>query len=356
MANDEERHLPPSRKRLRDARKRGQVPRSRDLSAAVGMMAAVGALAMYGGDAMRSLMTMLSSALGGLDRFAKVETTAELLSDTIVSGGWVLVAVSGPVALAVMVGTVATATAQGGLVIATEALGFHPERLNPANGFKKLGPSQGGLDSLKALLATAALGGVVWQLVAEIAMDAPRLVASGTEGTVTRAWELLLRLLWRAVVVLVGLGAADYFLQRHRVLSPMKMTRQEAQEEHKADEGSAEVKAKMRRLRKDMLSQRMLRATEKATVVITNPTHYAVALEYNREKSAAPIVVAKGRDLVALKIREIARLHGVPIVENPPLARALHGGAEVGDMIPAPLFGAVAEVLAYLVRIRQLML
>lgn len=356
MANGEDRHLPPSRKRLLDSRKKGQVARSRELSAAIGMMAAIGTLGVYGDEAMRLLLTMLTNALGGLDRVAKVETSVEMLNATIVSGGWVLVTVAGPVALAVMVGTVATATAQGGFIFATEALGFHPERLSPAAGFKKLLPSQAGLDALKAVLATAVLAAVAWQLVAEFAADAPRMVASGTEVTVVRAWQLLVRLLWRAVVVFIGLGAVDYFLQRHRLMSTLKMTRQEATQEHKADEGSAEVKSRMRRMRKDMLGKRMLKATETATVVITNPTHYAVALEYNREKSAAPIVVAKGRDLVALRIREIARLHGVPIIENPPLARALHAGAEVGDVIPAPLFGAVAEVLAYLVRIRQLML
>jgi flagellar biosynthetic protein FlhB len=134
------------------------------------------------------------------------------------------------------------------------------------------------------------------------------------------------------------------------------MTRQEVQEDLRSEEGRPEIKARVRRVQREMFRRRMLKATEKATVVITNPTHYAVALEYNRDKAAAPIVLAKGRDLMAQKIREIARTHQVPIVENPPLARALYAGAEVGDIIPAPLFGAVAEVLAYLVRIRQLML
>ena len=138
-------------------------------------------------------------------------------------------------------------------------------------------------------------------------------------------------------------------------MSSLKMTRQEVQEEARSDEGRPEVKARVRRVQREMARRRMLHATAHATVVITNPTHFAIALEYSREKSAAPVVVAKGRDLLAGKIREIARLNSVPIVENPPLARALYAGAEVGDTIPAPLFGAVAEVLAYLIRIRQLM-
>jgi len=112
----------------------------------------------------------------------------------------------------------------------------------------------------------------------------------------------------------------------------------------------------VRRIQRDMSRQRMMSDVAHATVVITNPTHYAVALRYQREKSPAPIVVAKGKDLVAKQIREIARKNGVPIMENPPLARALHAGAEVGDTIPSELFGAVAEVLGYLIRIKQLML
>jgi flagellar biosynthetic protein FlhB len=116
------------------------------------------------------------------------------------------------------------------------------------------------------------------------------------------------------------------------------------------------VKGRVRKIQREMARRRMMGNVPRATVVITNPTHYAVALEYRRETMAAPVVVAKGRDLVARKIREIARQHGVPIVENPPLAQTLYKAVEVGDTIPAQLFAAVAEVLAYLVRIKQLML
>ena len=134
------------------------------------------------------------------------------------------------------------------------------------------------------------------------------------------------------------------------------MSRQEIREEARTTEANPEIKARVRRIQRDMARRRMLHAVPRATVVVTNPTHYAVALEYRRDKSVAPVVVAKRRDLVAERIRAIAREHSVPIVENPPLARALFKGAEVGDMIPAPLFGAVAEVLAYLIRIKQLVL
>jgi flagellar biosynthetic protein FlhB len=157
-------------------------------------------------------------------------------------------------------------------------------------------------------------------------------------------------------VALLAVGAADYGIQRWRVTKSLKMSHQEVREEHKQEEVRPEVKAKIRRAQRDMMRGRMLKAVPQATVVLTNPTHFAVALEYDRSKSPAPIVVAKGADLVAAKIREIARQHSVPIIENPPLTRALFKECEIGDTIPGPLFGAVAEVLAYLIRIKQLVL
>jgi flagellar biosynthetic protein FlhB len=134
------------------------------------------------------------------------------------------------------------------------------------------------------------------------------------------------------------------------------MTRQEVRDELRTSEANPEVKARVRRIQIDMVRRRMLQAVPRATVVLTNPTHFAVALEYTRERGSAPIVVAKGRDLIAARIRELAREHSVPVVENPPLARALYHECEVGEAIPGALFGAVAEVLAYLIRIKQLVL
>jgi flagellar biosynthetic protein FlhB len=139
-------------------------------------------------------------------------------------------------------------------------------------------------------------------------------------------------------------------------MSGLKMSKQEIKDEAKEGEGSAEVKGKMRSIQRQMARRRMMKDVATATVVITNPTHFAVALRYDRATMSAPQVVAKGQDHLALKIREIARRHGVPIMENKPLAQALFKTAEVGETIPAPLFNAVAEVLAYLVRIKQLML
>ena len=155
---------------------------------------------------------------------------------------------------------------------------------------------------------------------------------------------------------LAFLSLGDYMLQRYRVMSQLKMSKQEVRDENKSNEGNPEVKGRVRAIQRDMARRRMLNDVPKATVVITNPTHFAVALEYRRGEMAAPKVLAKGADHIALKIRETARQHGVPIVENKPLAQALFKQAEVGDTIPGPLFAAVAGVLAQLVRLKQLVL
>jgi flagellar biosynthetic protein FlhB len=175
-------------------------------------------------------------------------------------------------------------------------------------------------------------------------------------GAAGAGWENVARLLWQTGFALLVLGVGDYMVQRWRLTTSIKMSVQEVRDEGRAQEGSPETKQRARRVQRDMSRRQMLRDTAHATVVITNPTHYAVALEYRREKNPAPVVIAKGRDLMAQRIRDIARKNAVPIIENPPLARALHAGTEVGDTIPSELFGAVAEVLGYLIRIKQLML
>ena len=158
------------------------------------------------------------------------------------------------------------------------------------------------------------------------------------------------------VSLLAFLAIFDYALQRYRTMKQLKMSKQEIRSEANESEGNAQVKGRIRRIQREMARRRMIDDVKEATVVITNPTHFAVALQYNRDSMLAPKVLAKGRDILAARIREEARTHEIPIVENKPLAQALYKTVDVGETIPAQLFAAVAEVLAYLVRIKQLML
>jgi flagellar biosynthetic protein FlhB len=212
------------------------------------------------------------------------------------------------------------------------------------------------VDTLKTIVTATILAALAWRLGREIATDSLRFAWMGPLQSADRGWAASLRMLWQIGLALVAVGAVDFGIQKWRLWSSLKMTTQEVRDEARQNEGSPEIKARVRRIQRDMVRRRMLQAVPKATVVLTNPTHFAVALSYDRSKNAAPVIVAKGRDLIAARIREIAREHSVPIVENPPLTRALYKDCELGDAIPAPLFGAVAEVLAYLIRIKQLVL
>jgi flagellar biosynthetic protein FlhB len=158
-------------------------------------------------------------------------------------------------------------------------------------------------------------------------------------------------LLWKAAAVFLALGILDYWRQRRQYMRDLSMSKQEVREEIKETEGNPQIRARIRRLRRDLLRRQMMREVSKATAVVVNPTHFAVALRYQVDTMAAPRVVAKGKNYLALRIRQLAVHHQVPVVENPPLAQALYKSAEVGQEIPAHLYRAVAEVLAYIYRL-----
>ncbi|MEZ5420342.1 MAG: EscU/YscU/HrcU family type III secretion system export apparatus switch protein [Vicinamibacterales bacterium] len=243
---------------------------------------------------------------------------------------------------------------QSGWVFAPDKLTIDLMRLSPANGLKRFAPSQGGIAVVKSTIALTIVGSLLWTLSQGALAEAPRIAWMSPGAAAAEGWTWVRRLLLQGGLALLLLAGADVAWQWWRHYQSLKMTKQELRDEAKSAEGNPEVKARVRKIQREMTRRRMLAAVKTATVVVTNPTHFAVALEYRRGAMTAPLVVAKGQDLLAARIKEIAREHGVPIVENKPLAQALFKGAEVGDVIPADLFGAVAEVLAYLVRIRQL--
>ncbi len=341
---------------MKDARKRGQVPRSRDLVASFSLLASTLLLARMGGFAMARVASRLMMGLSRVGDHARTTLTPADIG-TLITGDVIFVGLTvGPLLVMAAVIAVAGNVAQSGWVFSAEALQLNWGRLSPKNGLQRLKPSQSGLDLLKTVFAVSAVAALAYSVARDVIDDGPRLVALTPGDAARAAWEQMLRLLWRCGFALLALAAGDYGLQVWRNLSSLKMSKQELKDEGKQSEGSPLVKGRIRKLQREMLKRRMLSAVKDATVVVTNPTHYAVALRYQRGAMAAPVIVAKGKDLLAARIKKIAREHSVPVVENVSLAQALFKGAEVGDAIPAPLFGAVAEVLAYLVRIKQLML
>jgi flagellar biosynthetic protein FlhB len=354
-STQEKKHYPTYR-RLRDARERGNVAVSRDLSTSAGLLAATGALVSLGAYLLHHLSGSVADSLTRLGDAPLRDVKPEDLARVIVSSGTLIAMTAGPIALAAAGTSLLVSGVQTSFNISMKALTVHWERLSPAAGLKKLSPSRSGIDTLKAILIGIVLTALAWPIVKELVADTERLAWTPTMASASRGWGETVRLFWRAGFALLAIGAADMAIQKWRLTSSLKMTDQDMREEMKMNESNPEVKGRIRRIQRDLHRRRMMKAVPKATVILTNPTHFAVALEYKREKNAAPIVVAKGADLVAAKIREIGRQHGVPIIENPPLTRALFKECEIGDVIPGPLFGAVAEILAYLIRIKQLVL
>ena len=346
----------PSAKKLQEARKQGNVPRSADLVAALSLLAVTTVLANTGAMSLARLQHRLIDGMNQLDAWARTPVTPEALGVIVMNDGATLGLIIAPVMITAALVGLAGNLLQSGWVFAPERLTPDFTKLSPVNGFKRLAPSQSGVTLLKAVLSVTVVTALLWSLATEALANTPRLAWMSPSGAGAEAWRWVRLLLMRGGGALLALALADAGWQWWKYYQSLKMSKQDLRDEAKGSEGNPEMKARVRRIQREMTRKRMLAAVPTATVVITNPTHFAVALEYRRGAMTAPTVVAKGQDLVAQKIKQIAYDHGVPTVENVPLAQALYKSAEVGDAIPADLFGAVAEVLAYLVRIRQLML
>jgi flagellar biosynthetic protein FlhB len=352
----DERTEHPTARRLLEARRKGQIARTREAGQAASLIAVTMAIGWMGPAWMHRLGQSMTAGLERMGASAMQPLTEGDVTQMAIGSVGLIGLSAAPVAFLAVITVVALNVAQGGWNVASEALKFDVSRLNPSSGFKKLGFSQGGFELLRTTVSVAVIAVLGWLAIAAYlpgSRELSRLTAVDAAATM---WEATARLLTRSALALLALSAADYFMQRHRLMQSLKMTKQEVKEDHKLSQGNPQIKARVRRIQREMVRRRMLTATKTATVVITNPTHYAVALEYRRAAMSAPIVVAKGQGTVAQRIKAIAREHNVPMVENVQLARALYAEAEVGDVIPGPLFEAVAEVLAYLIRLKQLVL
>jgi flagellar biosynthesis protein FlhB len=346
----------PTTKKQREARRDGKIARSRDLALAGSMAATTMALVWSGRGMMDALGQAVSSALAHLDRFPSRDLRADEMGLLAVDGFGTFARVIAPVAGTALISTVALFAVQGGWVFSTRPLGLKFEKLSPANGIKRLGMSAGGIETVKMFLLAGALAYISYGAIKNDLMDAARFARMSPLQSALAGWTDIQRLLMQSVIVMVAVAAGDYGLQRWRFTTSLKMTKQEVKDDFKEMEGNPQIKGRIRSIQMALARQRMMAAVPKATVVITNPTHFAVALEYRRAEMAAPRVLAKGRGIVAQKIKAIAREHGVPTVENVQLAQSLYKTVEVGDFIPAALFEAVAEVLAYLIRLKRLAL
>lgn len=349
-ADGEERSEEPTDKRLADAREKGQVPRSRELASVAALLASAAMLLATGDDMVRSFVELLRVSFD-IPRADIFDTTAMVrrLSVAIVDG--LLIAVPLMVLLAV-VGVLGN-IALSGWNFAPQAFAPKFEKLNPISGMARIFSWRGIVELAKALakFTLVAVVAVVW-----LQSKGGQLLGLGGEPpdqAIAHAGELLVWAFLMTSASLILVAAVDVPFQLWDNQRQLKMTKQEVKEEHKQTQGSPEVKGRQRAMQRQMAMRRMMQEVPKADVVVTNPTHYAVALRYDQGEMDAPKVVAKGADVIAARIREIALENKVPILSAPALARALYHTTEVDEFIPAGLYRAVAQVLAYVFHLRQ---
>lgn len=333
-------------KRREEARKEGQVARSVEINSAFAMLAGFGLLALWGPHMWTTFTTDLRQSLHDFSHAPVTEHTAmKLLGDSI----HVFAVTAGPMLAVLCVTGILANVMQVKLRITPQAIKPRFSKINPINGFKqRFSPAS--LVELfkqvaKLLVVGIPAGLYIWRQRDQV------IALGGTEPVVALAFvsSLVIKVGLVIAGIYIAVAVGDYLWQRHRFEKQLRMTKYEVKQEQRQQDMAPELKAMQRRRQREAARRRMLKDVPTADVVITNPTHYAVALRYTPEEGA-PKVVAKGADLLARRIREIALEAGVALVENPPLARALYGRVQVGQVIPAELFTAVAEILAFVYR------
>lgn len=349
MPEQAEKTEQPTPRRKQKAREEGQVPSSREFTAAVQFTTAVLLLVVFADQVSdgleRSMRGIIHEAFRiSLDAERFYQLAATLLERPL-SFVWGLGAVLIGISLL-------SHLAQTGFTIAPKRLTPDIGRLNPISRLRDI-PGENLSQTGRALVLLPLAGCVFWYVVDSWLDSFLRLPRQAVEAAGATVASALMDLLLQASVVLLLLGLFDLFLQRRKLHKRLLMTKQEVRQEQRDLEGSPQIKARLRRLQRDMRRRQMIRAVPEASVVVTNPSHYAVALKYEPETMPAPLVLARGLDHLALRIRAIAEEHRIPIVENPPLAQALYRSCEVGSEIPPHLYRAVAEILAYIYRLTR---
>ena len=340
----------PTPHRLEKARKEGQIPRSRELTSLLMLVAGLLILWLGGEPMARQLAEMVASGFSFDHQLINdpgqiVRHVSRLLGQAVwalvpMMAGLVLVAIAAPMLL-------------GGIVLSGKSISFKFSKLNPLSGLKRMVSAQTWAELLKAVLKATLVSMVAGWYVWVSWPEMLRLITEAPFEAVAHGLNMIAVCCFLVVLGLVPMVGFDVFWQLFSYFKQLRMTQQEIRDEYKEMEGDPHVKGRIRQAMRAAARRRMMADVPKADVIVTNPTHYSVALQYDEKKMSAPKVLAKGAGDVALKIRELAKEHRVPILEAPPLARALYRHSEIGQHIPGALYGAVAEVLAWVWQLKR---
>lgn len=335
----------PTPRKLERARERGDVAKTPDLSQLASLAAVAGVIAMAGG-------WMVQNLAGALIPFLEHPDSISLQGsgpvDVARHAAWAAAPILLIILLAAAGAGVAGNLIQTGFLFTPSKLAPELSRISPGQGFKRIFGLDGLMQFVKSLMKVLAVGLIGWWVLKPHVAELAGLATLEPGAMLPFAADVLRRLVFAILAFLLVVAGADWLWQRQRFLARMRMSKEELKEEHRQSDGDPLVKAKQRQIRNERARQRMMQAVPKATVVVTNPTHFAVALLYEQGETAAPICVAKGMDSLALKIREVATEAGVPIIEDPPLARALYATTEVDEMIPQAHYEAVAKIIGFI--------
>lgn len=339
----------PTGKRLEEARKKNPPPQSRDLTGTITLLAAVFALYSTGPRMFAILRGASRELLAGCGTY---QVTADGVYRLMLKLMGTLGAVLTPFLVTVTIAGLAANFAQGGIVLSWDKLALKFDKFNPVNGVKRLFNKDAGVELAKSAMKIGIVGYVSYRII----RGETESIVYLSDRDLSDIFAFIIRLAFRLIVnscgVLLALALLDLVFVKWRYMQNLRMTKHEVKQEHKENEGDPQIKGKIRRFQMEQSRRRLTKLIPTADVVITNPTHFAVALRYDREKMAAPVVIAKGADHLALRIKEIARENRVMLVENRFLARELYAKVKEGQEIPESLYAAVAEVLAYVFRLK----
>ena len=340
----------PTEKRRKDSREKGEIARSKELNTLAVMVAGCGALIAFGGHLAETLLQLMRSNFT-LSR--EVLLDERYMGIFLLQSGKLAILATQPILVTMLIAALLGPIALGGWLFAAGSMAPKFSRMNPAAGLKRMFSAHALTELLKALAKFAIILIVAIVVLAKDRADLLAIAHEPMEMAIIHSVQLVG---WSALWMSCGLAliaAVDVPFQLYSSKQKLMMTKQEVKDEHKDSEGRPEVKGRIRQLQREMSQRRMMTAIPEADVIITNPTHYAVALKYDPEKGSAPVLLAKGSDFVALKIREIANEHQIQVLESPALARSIFYSTELDHQIPAGLYLAVAQVLAYVYQIRQ---
>jgi len=336
--------------RIEKAREEGQVPRSRELTSVLMLVAGFGILWMGGESMARKIGRLLAQGLN-FDHSVVSDTSQmlRLISSLFLQAVYSLL----PIMAGLVVVAIAAPMLLGGVLISGKAIKVDFGKMNPIKGLAKLVSAQTATELVKSILKAILVGCVTWIFIKHNWPEMLRLVSESPYTALASSLNMIAMCCMLVILGLSPMVGFDVFWQLYSYFKGLRMTRQDIRDEHKQQEGDPHVKGRIRQQMRAAARRRMMADVPKADVIVTNPTHFSVALKYDERKMSAPKVVAKGAGEVALRIRELGKEHRVPILEAPPLARALYRHSEIGQHIPGTLYAAVAEVLAWVWQLRR---